>query len=52
MFFRFAQRVSQIKNHVTVNEELDPALLVRRLKSEILVLREEISFLKVNYGLK
>ena len=43
---RFAQRVSQIKNKVSVNEELDPTLMIRRLKNEVLTLREEIAFLK------
>lgn len=46
---RFAQRVSQIKNRVTVNEELDPAALIRRLRNEILTLREEVAFLKVRW---
>ena len=44
---RFAQRVSLIKNRATVNEDLDPSLVIKRLKTEILTLREEIGFLKV-----
>jgi hypothetical protein len=32
---RFAQRVAQISNQVYVNEELDPVLVIRRLKQEI-----------------
>ena len=43
----FAQRVSLIKNRATVNEDLDPSLVIKRLKTEILTLREEIGFLKV-----
>jgi hypothetical protein len=45
---RFAQRVSLIKNKATVNEDVDPAVAIRRLKAEIMSLREEISFLKVS----
>lgn len=44
---RFAQRVSLIKNKASINEETDPALVIRRLKNDILTLREEIAFLKV-----
>ena len=33
---------------MTINEELDPNQLIRRLKSEILTLREEITFLKTD----
>ena len=44
---RFAQRVSLIKNKASINEDLDPSLVIRRLKAEILTLREEIGFLKV-----
>lgn len=36
-----------IKNRATVNEDLDPNAVIRRLKGEILTLREEIAFLKV-----
>jgi len=45
---RFAQRVSMIKNKATVNEDLDPSVVIKRLKTEVLTLREEIAFLKVN----
>jgi hypothetical protein len=45
--FRFAQRVSLIKNRATVNEDLDPMQMVKRLKDEKLSLQEEIAFLKV-----
>lgn len=37
---RFAQRVSLIRNVVTVNEELDPALLIERLQEENSRLRQ------------
>lgn len=47
---RFAQRVSLIKNKVSINEEVDPSLIIRRLKNEVLALREEISFLKNESG--
>lgn len=44
---RFAQRVSLIKNKALINEEQDPSVMIRRLKNEVLTLREEIAFLKV-----
>jgi hypothetical protein len=44
---RFAQRVSLIKNKATINEGSDPELVIKRLKNEVLTLREEIAFLKV-----
>ncbi|KAM6912811.1 uncharacterized protein FYW49_011245 [Xenentodon cancila] len=40
---RFAQRVALIKNEAVLNEELDPALLIARLKREIQSLREELA---------
>ncbi|XP_070698913.1 kinesin-like protein KIF6 [Pempheris klunzingeri] len=40
---RFAQRVALIKNEAILNEELDPALLIARLKREILSLKEELA---------
>lgn len=45
---KFAQRVSLIKNKALLNEETDPSIIIRRLKDELLNLREEISFLKVD----
>ncbi|XP_072314389.1 kinesin-like protein KIF6 [Eucyclogobius newberryi] len=42
---RFAQRVALIKNEAVLNEELDPALLITRLKKEIQSLKEELSMI-------
>jgi len=42
---RFAQRVAMISNKVMVNEELDPSLVIKRLKAEIKDLKEEIRML-------
>ena len=46
----FAQRVALIKNVAQRNEDLDPALLIRRLKAELAQLREEVKFLKGEAG--
>ena len=43
---RFAKNVSMIKNAVTKNEQVDPALIIRRLKNEISNLKAEIALLK------
>ncbi|XP_028422456.1 kinesin-like protein KIF6 isoform X3 [Perca flavescens] len=40
---RFAQRVSLIKNEAILNEELDPALLIARLKREVQSLKEDLA---------
>ena len=45
---KFAQRVSLIKNKALLNEETDPSIIIRKLKDELLNLREEIAFLKVD----
>ncbi|XP_051249392.1 kinesin-like protein KIF6 isoform X1 [Dicentrarchus labrax] len=42
---RFAQRVALIKNEAILNEELDPALQIARLKREIQSLKEELAML-------
>ncbi|KAM9786517.1 kinesin-like protein KIF6 isoform 8-T10 [Syngnathus typhle] len=42
---RFAQRVAIIKNEAMLNEELDPALLIARLKQEVECLKEELTML-------
>lgn len=43
---RFATRVACISNEVMVNEELDPTLVIQRLKTEIRDLKEEVKLLK------
>ena len=40
---RFAQRVALIKNDVMLNEELDPKLMIQKLKREIQQLKEELA---------
>ncbi|KAK7904500.1 hypothetical protein WMY93_017107 [Mugilogobius chulae] len=40
---RFAQRVALIKNEAILNEELDPALLIARLRKEVQSLKVELS---------
>ncbi len=47
---KFAQRVSLIKNKASINEEQDPNQVIKRLKGELLGLREEIAFLKGEAG--
>lgn len=47
---KFAQRVALIKNNAIINEELDPTQMIRKLKGEVLNLREEISYLKGETG--
>ncbi|XP_061650957.1 kinesin-like protein KIF6 isoform X2 [Phyllopteryx taeniolatus] len=42
---RFAQRVAIIKNEAILNEELDPAVLIARLKQEVQSLKEELTML-------
>ena len=44
---RFAQRVAMISNKVSVNEEQDPTLIIRRLKQENRDLKDEIRMLQV-----
>jgi len=39
---RFAQRVAMIKNTAIINEELDPKLVIKRLKAEIADLKDQI----------
>lgn len=43
---RFAQRVAQIQNNARVNEELDPNLLIARLKRELADLKAEVKVAK------
>ncbi|KAJ1148073.1 hypothetical protein NDU88_000914 [Pleurodeles waltl] len=40
---RFAQRVALIKNEAVLNEELDPRLMIARLKKEIQALKDELA---------
>eukprot|EP00842_Homolaphlyctis_polyrhiza_P004252 jgi/Hompol1/4828/HPOL_003988-RA len=40
---RFAQRVALISNNATLNEEIDPRLLIARLKNEIAKLKAELA---------
>jgi kinesin family protein 6/9 len=40
---RFSQRVALIKNEALVNEELDPKLIIIRLKREIEELKNQIT---------
>ncbi|ESO96459.1 hypothetical protein LOTGIDRAFT_115944 [Lottia gigantea] len=40
---RFAQRVAMIKNDVLLNEELDPKLMILKLKREIQSLKDELA---------
>eukprot|EP00928_Gymnodinium_smaydae_P044989 TRINITY_DN3002_c0_g1_i2.p1 TRINITY_DN3002_c0_g1~~TRINITY_DN3002_c0_g1_i2.p1 ORF type:complete len:843 (+),score=248.49 TRINITY_DN3002_c0_g1_i2:111-2639(+) len=42
---RFAQRVSSIKNNASINEEVDPQLLIKRLKKEVAELKDELKLL-------
>ena len=46
----FAQRVALVKNKAFVNEELEPELVIKRLKAEMKRLREEVKFLKGENG--
>ena len=41
----FAQRVALVKNSASVNEEVEPELVIQRLRAEVRRLREELEFL-------
>ncbi|KAL7534825.1 hypothetical protein ACHAXR_008845 [Thalassiosira sp. AJA248-18] len=41
----FAQRVALVKNSASVNEEVEPGLVIQRLRAEVRRLREEVEFL-------
>lgn len=43
---RFAKRVSKIQNQVSRNEQVDPGLIIQRLKKEVSDLKAEIALLK------
>ena len=47
---RFAQRVALIQNEAKLNEEVDPSLVVKRLKAEVKQLREEVAYLQEQLG--
>ncbi|KAM9316891.1 kinesin-like protein KIF6 [Gastrophryne carolinensis] len=40
---RFAQRVALIKNEAVLNEEVDPQLVIQRLKKEIQTLKDQLA---------
>ena len=40
---RFAQRVALIKNDAILNEELDPRLMIQKLKREVAQLKDELN---------
>lgn len=41
----FAQRVALVKNSASVNEEVEPEMVIQRLRAEVRRLREEVEFL-------
>jgi len=47
---RFAQRVALVSNEVKVNEEVDPQVIIKRLKKENAELREQIAMLQGEGG--
>jgi len=49
---KFAARVGCIKNTVSRNEQVDPSVIISRLKKENLQLKAEISLLKGGVGKK
>jgi len=42
----FAKRVSKIQNLVSRNEQVDPGVIIQRLKKEVAELKAEIALLK------
>lgn len=42
---QFAQRVALVKNSASVNEEVEPEQVIKRLRAEVKRLREEVAFL-------
>ncbi|KAJ8330172.1 hypothetical protein O5D80_001743 [Batrachochytrium dendrobatidis] len=48
---RFAQRVALISNNATLNEELDPQLVIQRLRQEIARLKAELAIARGETGL-
>lgn len=47
---QFAQRVALIRQNAHVNEETDPVLLVRKLKEEIVRLKDQLAFAEKGGG--
>ncbi len=47
---RFAQRVALIKNEALVNEELDPKLIINRLKREVEELKNQLAISQTEYN--
>lgn len=47
---QFAQRVAMIRQAPHVNVEVDPLLLVRKLKAEVAQLKDEVAFLRQRCG--
>ncbi|KAJ3390452.1 Kinesin- protein 6 [Entophlyctis sp. JEL0112] len=47
---RFAQRVALISNRAEVNEEIDPRLVIARLKREIIALKAELAIARGEVG--
>ena len=43
---QFAQRVALVRNSAEINEEVEPAVIIRRLRAEVGRLREEVKYLK------
>jgi kinesin family protein 6/9 len=43
---RFAQRVARVRNDARLNEDVDPAVIIRQLKAQVASLQEELALLK------
>eukprot|EP00804_Cyclotella_cryptica_P008836 CCRYP_013065-RA/>CCRYP_013065-RA protein AED:0.02 eAED:0.02 QI:2973/1/0.66/1/1/1/3/0/836 len=42
----FAQRVALVKNEASINEEVEPEMIIQRLRAEVKRLRDEVAFLQ------
>lgn len=49
---RFAKRVSKIQNLVSRNEQVDPGIIIQRLKREVNELKAELAMLKGGENVK
>ena len=49
---RFAKRVSKIQNLVSRNEQVDPGVIIQRLKREVAELKAELAMVKGGEGVK